>query len=170
MPLAAQRFIRKMRGGAQSHLLEADDGKFYKVQFSNPGGPYGAIGVLSLDSKGGSGYGASPAGQWQFSKLNGVDPTVQSNSQIGLYDFVLENTFQRKNDKTYPNGNYIPFINLFIQKAQSEGILRAISNVNVRESVLAVPVGSNPAPSVGVNITSKWTRNGNSCQPAQFVY
>jgi hypothetical protein len=35
MPLAAQRFVRKMRGGAQSHLLEADDGKFYIVKFQN---------------------------------------------------------------------------------------------------------------------------------------
>ncbi|HWQ54546.1 MAG TPA: HipA family kinase [Bryobacteraceae bacterium] len=35
MPLTARRFIRKMRGGAQSHLLEADDGHFYVVKFQN---------------------------------------------------------------------------------------------------------------------------------------
>lgn len=35
MPLTARRFIRKMRGGAQSHLLEADDGQFYIVKFQN---------------------------------------------------------------------------------------------------------------------------------------
>ncbi|HLY16503.1 MAG TPA: HipA family kinase [Bryobacteraceae bacterium] len=35
MPLTARRHVRKMRGGAQSHLLEADDGHFYIVKFQN---------------------------------------------------------------------------------------------------------------------------------------
>ena len=35
MPLTACRHVRKMRGGAQSHLLEADDGNFYIVKFRN---------------------------------------------------------------------------------------------------------------------------------------
>src|SRR5215475_12129138 len=35
MPLTAVRHIRKMRGGAQSHLLEADDGNWYVVKFRN---------------------------------------------------------------------------------------------------------------------------------------
>jgi HipA-like protein len=35
MPVSAHRFIRKMRGGAQAHLLEADDGNCYIVKFQN---------------------------------------------------------------------------------------------------------------------------------------
>ncbi len=35
MAVTARRFIRKMRGGAQSHLMEADDGGFYIVKFKN---------------------------------------------------------------------------------------------------------------------------------------
>jgi hypothetical protein len=35
MPLTAVRHIRKMRGGAQSHLLQADDGHSYVVKFRN---------------------------------------------------------------------------------------------------------------------------------------
>jgi hypothetical protein len=35
MPVNARRLIRKMRGGAQAHLLEADDGYFYVVKFRN---------------------------------------------------------------------------------------------------------------------------------------
>jgi len=35
MPLTVCRFIRKMRGGAQSHLLETTDGGFYIVKFQN---------------------------------------------------------------------------------------------------------------------------------------
>ncbi len=35
MPLIATRHIRKMRGGAQSHLLQADDGHSYVVKFRN---------------------------------------------------------------------------------------------------------------------------------------
>jgi hypothetical protein len=35
MPLTAVRHVRKMRGGAQSHLLEADDGQWYVVKFRN---------------------------------------------------------------------------------------------------------------------------------------
>ena len=31
----ARRHIRRMRGGAQSHLMEADDGQFYIVKFQN---------------------------------------------------------------------------------------------------------------------------------------
>jgi hypothetical protein len=37
MPSIARRLIRKMRGGAQAHLLEADDGRCYVVKFlDNP--------------------------------------------------------------------------------------------------------------------------------------
>ena len=35
MPVQAIRLIRKLRGGAQSHLLECDDGRFYVVKFRN---------------------------------------------------------------------------------------------------------------------------------------
>jgi len=35
MPVDALRLIRKMRGGAQAHLLEASDGRFYVVKFLN---------------------------------------------------------------------------------------------------------------------------------------
>src|ERR1700676_5599465 len=35
MPVHAKRLIRKMRGGAQAHLLECDDGHYYVVKFRN---------------------------------------------------------------------------------------------------------------------------------------
>jgi len=35
MPLQARNLIRKMRGGAQSHLIEAEDGAYYIVKFTN---------------------------------------------------------------------------------------------------------------------------------------
>src|SRR5215471_4953952 len=35
MPVRARTLIRKMRGGAQAHLLEADDGNYYVVKFRN---------------------------------------------------------------------------------------------------------------------------------------
>ena len=35
MPINARRHVRKMRGGAQSHLIEGDDGGFYVVKFRN---------------------------------------------------------------------------------------------------------------------------------------
>jgi hypothetical protein len=35
MPVDARRLIRKMRGGAQTHLVEAGDGNFYVVKFLN---------------------------------------------------------------------------------------------------------------------------------------
>lgn len=35
MPLNARRHIRKMRGGAQSHLIEAENGQYYVVKFQN---------------------------------------------------------------------------------------------------------------------------------------
>src|SRR5262249_32596682 len=35
MPLSARRYVRKMRGGAQAHLVQADDGRFYVVKFQN---------------------------------------------------------------------------------------------------------------------------------------
>jgi hypothetical protein len=35
MPIHARNLIRKMRGGAQAHLLEAEDDGFYIVKFSN---------------------------------------------------------------------------------------------------------------------------------------
>src|SRR5208337_867297 len=35
MPLTAVRHMRKMRGDAQAHLLEADDGCWYVVKFRN---------------------------------------------------------------------------------------------------------------------------------------
>src|SRR5262245_10764462 len=35
MPLQAVGHVRKMRGGAQAHLLEAEDGHWYVVKFRN---------------------------------------------------------------------------------------------------------------------------------------
>src|ERR1041384_6424837 len=35
MPLTAVGHVRKMRGGAQAHLVEADDGHWYVVKFRN---------------------------------------------------------------------------------------------------------------------------------------
>jgi HipA-like kinase len=35
MPVDARRFVRKMRGGAQAHLLEASDSHWYVVKFLN---------------------------------------------------------------------------------------------------------------------------------------
>ena len=35
MPVTAVRHLRKMRGGAQSHLIQADDGHWYVVKFRN---------------------------------------------------------------------------------------------------------------------------------------
>jgi hypothetical protein len=35
MPVRARTLIRKMRGGAQAHLMEAEDGCFYVVKFTN---------------------------------------------------------------------------------------------------------------------------------------
>ncbi len=35
MPVKARQFVRKLRGGAQAHLLEAEDGHFYVVKFRN---------------------------------------------------------------------------------------------------------------------------------------
>lgn len=35
MPVRARTLIRKMRGGAQAHLVEAEDGAFYVVKFTN---------------------------------------------------------------------------------------------------------------------------------------
>jgi hypothetical protein len=35
MPLTAIRHVRRMRGGAQAHLLKADDGRWYVVKFRN---------------------------------------------------------------------------------------------------------------------------------------
>ena len=35
MPIRARKLIRKMRGGAQAHLMEGDDGGFYVVKFTN---------------------------------------------------------------------------------------------------------------------------------------
>jgi hypothetical protein len=35
MPVRARRLIRKMRGGAQAHLIEASDGELYVVKFTN---------------------------------------------------------------------------------------------------------------------------------------
>jgi len=35
MPILARRHIKKMRGGAQAHLIEGDDGGFYVVKFLN---------------------------------------------------------------------------------------------------------------------------------------
>jgi hypothetical protein len=35
LPAQARRFVRKMRGGAQAHLFEADDGAYWVVKFRN---------------------------------------------------------------------------------------------------------------------------------------
>jgi hypothetical protein len=52
MPLNAVRFVRKMRGGAQAHLLEADDGRWYEVKFlNNPQGSRILVNELVASSR-----------------------------------------------------------------------------------------------------------------------
>ena len=35
MPIRAIEFVRKLRGGAQAHLMKAEDGHYYAVKFQN---------------------------------------------------------------------------------------------------------------------------------------
>ncbi|HEY7208712.1 MAG TPA: HipA family kinase [Bryobacteraceae bacterium] len=35
MPIRATKVIRKMRGGAQAHLMQLEDGGYYVVKFTN---------------------------------------------------------------------------------------------------------------------------------------
>ena len=35
MPTAAVQHVKRMRGGAQSHLMRCDDGHYYVVKFRN---------------------------------------------------------------------------------------------------------------------------------------
>ena len=141
-------------GGTYS--FQAGDGKYYKVDFGT--GHYGAVGILSMDS-------AGLENGWSFRALDGVAPTKQNMIDV-KYDLVSEQSMQYRN--TLPAGIKKDFINLFITKAGDPNVLLAISNVGVRDSVAAVPVGSND-PTTNTNVM-KGTRYGNSCSPIRKLY
>ncbi|MPZ43706.1 MAG: hypothetical protein GEV05_09940 [Betaproteobacteria bacterium] len=163
--------------------FRGDDLKFYRVQFSLPaatlGGKHAALANLSLDSYNSTNYGTN----WSFINLDGLSPvsniaggdyTGLRNVITGAYDFVVEQSIQWKNDKVFPSGDYLAFINLFVTKSRQEPILRAIPNVSVRAAVVALPGVAGNTPTIpanpAANQTSQWTRSGNSCRPASLLF
>jgi hypothetical protein len=133
----------------------------------DPPNPQGAIGWLSLENRGGT--TGEPA-DWTFRKIDGLDPTVQTDAQSCAYQFVMEQSCQRKASSVGPVAN---FADAFCKSAQKETILKNAA-ANVRASVLALPIPGNCVPPTPLNtatcITSRCTRNANSFSPMNLLY
>lgn len=156
-------------GNVRTCLNNAQTGTNYTFQdeagfwhYANFGGLGGrkAVGVLSLDSKGQSSFGTN----WSYLALNGVAPD-QANLIDLSYPFHYELSMQYSNTKYATLSlDQQTFITEFIKRSGDPAILAAISNVNVRDAVAAVPisfaVGSHPK-------VMKGTRFANSCRSPQ---
>jgi hypothetical protein len=140
-----------------AYTFQDEAGFFHRVTF---GSAKKAIGVLSLDSKGGSGYAVS----WNFLNLNGVAPE-QANLISLQYPFHFELSMQYNNSRFGTlSTEQQTFINEFIKRGGDPAILAAISNVNVRDAVAAVPVNYTVGSHAKV---MKGTRFANSCRAVQ---
>lgn len=142
--------------GVNPITFQAGDGKYYKIDFGTGG--YGATGILSMES-------AGSENGWSFRALDGVAPT-KANMLAAKYDLVVEQSIQYRTDT--PAGLKKDFMNLFITKAGDPNVLLGISNVAVRNSVAALPIGAND-PTTNSNVMVG-TRYGNSCSPIRKLY
>ncbi|MFA5240800.1 MAG: hypothetical protein WC029_02865 [Sulfuricella sp.] len=150
-------------GGKDLPVFQAGDQQYYKIDFTTGG--YGAVGILSMDS-------AGLENGWTFRSLDGVAPT-KDNMLLAKYDLVMEQSIQYP--ATTPAGLKKDFMNLFITKASDPVILNGISSIGVRNSVSALPVGSNtPVVNTTTGLVTNnvmvGTRNGNSCTPIRKLY
>jgi hypothetical protein len=166
------------------HTITGDDGKTYRIKFSNSADPFRAIGVLSGDSA----SSANPdQNGWSFRYLDGagvfnintqahvsgsadkgIAPSKQ-NLIDGKYDFAVELTFQnRKVAVTNDHGDNIAalagvklaFVNEFVKRAGDPAF-------NANPWVAALPPTFDPTTSANV---AKGTRFGNTCSPLQLLY
>lgn len=174
--------VRDCLARAQSgtnHQFTGDDGKVYKVLFSNAPATK-AIGVLSLDSLGSeNGWsfraldGAGKlAGIGSFACSNsdqldcGIAPT-KANHREGRYEFAVELSFQYRNAAV---GNVPALAGLkkdtadqFIQFIGDPTVLNTLA-AGPKEATIALPGIFDPTTDTNV---AKATRNGNSCAPLQ---
>lgn len=188
--------VRDCLKAAYNHTdfdITSEDGvHVYRVKFSNSTSPFNAIGVLSMDS-------AGQESGWSFRWMDGTTNTGTSgdgvapthdNIRDGKWDLVSEQTMQYL-PATY---NTFPalkktFINNFIARAGAPDVLLAIDAEGVRNSVIALPVGSNDpndtttvtntvkvngvatavTATLGSNV-AKGTRGGNTCSPTTVLY
>jgi hypothetical protein len=168
---------------------------FYTVKWSNVNPATGtakwpAVGDLSLDSagqNGGSIPGTSVAGfpqtagtNWSYVKVNGNAP-VMENAANGLHEFVTETTYQylpAHFTGLTDTANRLNFVKFFIAASQDETRLRTLAT----PTVFAFVANPNNKTLAGANncswsptlnwaalpscITARWTRQGQSCQPA----
>lgn len=166
------------------HNFRGDDGKWYRVQFSNSTEPFRAIGTLSGDSA----SSANPSQNgWSFRYLDGAGVFNINNSTLaagpgtgmapskanmidGKYDFMVELTMQYR--KVAVNGNdqgdnipalsglKLAFVNEFIKRAGDPAF-------NASPWVAALPPTFDPTSSPNV---AKGTRFGNTCSPMQMLF
>lgn len=175
--------VRDCLARAQSgtdHEFTGDDGKRYRVLFSNAPATK-AIGVLSMDSlnreNGWSFRALDGAGRinpatdaFECSNANpldcGIAPT-KANHREGRYPFAVELSFQYRN--TTVNG--VPALG-GLQKSAADQFIKFIGDPDVlntlaagpREATIALPPTFTPD---GVNNVAKATRFGNTCAPLQ---
>jgi hypothetical protein len=186
-------------GDVRNCLKAAQDGtdftvkgannQFYKVLFSNVGGPSKAIGVLSLDSY----NNANAAGSgWSFRHLDGagtfngatqtssagatgIAPS-KANMVNGKYDFVVELSMPaRSATVTNVNGDVVApiasdtvknaFYKEFVKRA---GSTRYTGNdggtfTSVPNAFASLPQFTSYATKPA--FVSKYSRNGNTCAP-----
>lgn len=176
------------------------DDKWYRVQFSvgGPYKALGWLSIENQNTTATDAHLGDAAAVATFRLLNGEPaagwPTgVSSNgntqlaAQKGEYTAVFENTYQYNNQRlgaadpgfageginpapALP-GQVITFFDNFIKQAESNAVLTTLTPDNRKQSVLAIPgIAGNPTPNPGVNIVSKWSRNGNSCRPPIFKF
>jgi hypothetical protein len=137
------------------YTFQDEAGLYHKVSFS---GARKAVGVLSLDSKGNSGFGTG----WNFLDLGGASPT-QTNMISIKYPFIYEVSMQYNTAKfgTLSTGQQ-DLITYFIKRSGDPVVLAAISNTNVRDAFAAVPINYTVGSHAKV---MKGTRNADSCKP-----
>jgi hypothetical protein len=149
--------LSSANAGTTDFDFQDEAGLFHRVVWS---GARKAVGTLSLDSKGASGYGTG----WNFVNLAGAEPS-QANLISLKYPFHYELSMQYATSRY--NGlttEQKAFIDEFIKRSGDPVVLQAISNVNTRDATAALPVNFAFGSHAKV---MKGTRFANSCRPVQ---
>lgn len=143
--------------GTTAFTFQDEAGLHHRVTW---GAARKAVGVLSLDSKGQSGYSTS----WDFLNLNGAAPS-QANLISLQYPFHYELSMQYNTSRyTGLTAEQKTFIDEFVKRSGDPAVLAAIPNVDTRDATAAVPINF----AVGSHAkVMKGTRFANSCRPVQ---
>lgn len=175
------------------HTITGDDGKTYKIQFSNSVVPFKAIGTLSVDSYNATGTGSGEGTDWRFRMMDGAGTYIpgtqtasagatgtapsKANLLSGAYDFAVELTMQYRNKTVVnPQGDSIGAL-VGVKKAFADELIKRSGDpakiaINSKANAYAAlpDFYDQTASATNTAHVAVGSHGGNMCKPLKRLY